>query len=380
MADGRPQDLMSRLAPIICLALVAAVAASPAQKKKKKNEEITQVLELPKEPPAAVVADADHLVFQVSPLRSRGLMSQQLREALKWLLRQDRSVVRLRAFVAGTGDTRRVQTIVSEVFSERRLALPALSVLQIGALPQEGAQVLLEAALLDKKPVNPNGLAFISSQSAYVGEPLRPVLPLTEKATARLGTALKAASIDAGDVLRVGCYLTSLDDVDKVRASVTAQFPRASLTIVQPLRGALQTGATCDAVARLAAPPREALEFLNPPDLGRSLQSSAVALVGPHRVVLTGAQLAFGATDADARLAFQRLGKSLEQVTASYDRTAVAEIYSLSRAVGDLAGKVGAGFFDKPSPPAVTALPFEGLPSMDASFAVDVIALLPEPK
>jgi enamine deaminase RidA (YjgF/YER057c/UK114 family) len=161
---------------------------------------------------------------------------------------------------------------------------------------------------------------------------------------------------------------------------VAAQFPRASLTFLQPLRGALQSGATCDAVGRLAAPPREPLEFLNPPGVGSSPQSSAIALVGARRVALSGAQLAFGTSADDARLAFQRLGKSLEQVTGSYDNTAVAEIYSLTRAAGDLARKVGSGFFDKPSPPAVTALPFEGLPSMDASFAVDVIVLLPESK
>ncbi|MGE5646711.1 MAG: hypothetical protein ACM336_13055 [Acidobacteriota bacterium] len=370
---------MYRLAPILCLAVAAALMAAPAGKKKKKNkgeEEITQVLELPKEPPAAVVADSDRLVFQVSPLSSKGLMSQQLRDALKWLLRQDRTVVRLRAFVAGTGDTRRVQSIVSDMFTEKKLALPSLSVVQIGALPQEGAQVLLESAALDRKPVNPGGLAFLSGQSAYDAEPLQPVLPLAEQAAARLAAALKSASLGPDDVLRVGCYVTSLDDIDKVRAAIAAQFPRASLTLVQPLRGALQSGASCDAVARLTAPPREPLAFI-----AGTPESSAVALVGPRRIALTGAQIAFGSTAGDARLAFERLGKSLEQVSASYDTAAVVQIYSLSRASAGMAEKAGAGFFGKTGhPPAVTALPFEGLPSMDASFAVDVIALVPESK
>ena len=40
---------------------------------------------------------------------------------------------------------RRVQTIVSETFTERRQPLPALSVVQVGALPLEGAQVVMEA-------------------------------------------------------------------------------------------------------------------------------------------------------------------------------------------------------------------------------------------
>jgi enamine deaminase RidA (YjgF/YER057c/UK114 family) len=270
--------------------------------------------------------------------------------------------------------------IVGEVFSDKRLALPALSVVQIGALPLEGAQVLLEAVLSGKKPANPNGLAFVSGQSVFMSQPLQPVVPLAEKSLSRLQSALKSAGVETGDVLRVGCYLSSLDDVAKVRALAEAQFPRASLAILQPLRAALQTGASCDAVARLQTPPREPLVFLDPPDLDSTGLSSQIALIGPVRVAFSSAQLAFGASDGDARLAFQRLGKSLDQVTASYDQAAVAEIYSLSHSAADLARKAGAGFFDRARPPAVTALPFEGLPSMDASFAVDVIVLLPEQK
>jgi enamine deaminase RidA (YjgF/YER057c/UK114 family) len=264
------------------------------------------------------------------------------------------------------------------MFSEKHLTLPALSVVQIGALPGDNAQVLLEAIIEDKKPANPNGLAFISGQAAYTREPLKPVVPMVEKAAARLRTAVRAAGIDAGDVLRIDCYLTSLDETDKVRALVGAQFPRATLALMQPLRATYQSGAECGAVARLSSGPRVPLEFVNPPELDGPSQSSAVALVGPYRVALSSAQLAFGAREDDARLAFVRLGKSLEQVTASYDKTAVAHIYSVSQAVGNLAQKAGAVFFDKSTPPAETVLPFEGLPSMDASFAVDVIVVLPE--
>ena len=373
---------MRRLVIIIWLILAVGITAWPSEKKKKKDrrEEVTQVLELPKEPPAAVVADTDRLVFQVSPLSSNGLLSQQLRDALKWVLRQDRAVTCLRVFVAGTGDTRRVQTIVSEMFSDKRLALPALSVLQVGGLPQDGAQVLVEAVLRDKRPVNPHGVAFLSSQSAYVPQPLQPVLPLVDKVSERLRTAIGAAGIAAGDVIHVGCYLTSLEEIDKARGLVATRFPQARLTFVQPLRGALQSGAACDAVARLSTPARGALEFLTPPEFDGPSHSPAVAMVGPGRVAFSSAQLAFGTGDNDARLAFERLGKSLQQVAASLDGTALARVYSLSRTVGELARKAGAGFFAPSRPPAETVMPFEGLPSIDASFAVDVIVLLPETK
>ena len=74
--------------------------------------------------------------------------------------------MKLRAFVAGSGDMRRVQAIVSETFTERRLSLPALSVVQVGGLPLEGAQVVIEATSVGKKDVNPNGLVFIAGQQA----------------------------------------------------------------------------------------------------------------------------------------------------------------------------------------------------------------------
>ncbi|HVX67372.1 MAG TPA: hypothetical protein VHA11_12250 [Bryobacteraceae bacterium] len=367
--------------PFLIFALAAT--AWPAQKKKKKGkkgeEEVTQVLELPKDPPPAVVAETNRLMFVASPLTSDGLLSHQLREALRWILRLDRPVVRLRAFVAGTGDTRRVQAVVSDVFSDKRLPLPALSVVQIGALPLEGAQVLLEAALTDKKPVNPHGLAFLSAQQAYLPEPLQPVEPLARKVATSLRTSVESAGMDGASVLRVGCYVTSLEDLNPVRALMLNEFPRASITFVQPLRGALDSGLSCDAVARLAAPPRQPLEFVNPGGTEHPPEASALALVGPRRIALSGTQLAFGHTESDASLAFQRLGKSLEQLAGTYDRTAAVQIYSLSRGSGELARRAGAQFFDKARPPALTILPFEGLPSMDAFFAVDVVVMLPEP-
>ena len=61
--------MLARLA--ICIAigcfLLAGIASAKKKKPKKEPPEITQVLELPKDPPQAVVAQTDRLVFQVSP-------------------------------------------------------------------------------------------------------------------------------------------------------------------------------------------------------------------------------------------------------------------------------------------------------------------------
>ncbi|MGA2329828.1 MAG: hypothetical protein ABSH05_26565 [Bryobacteraceae bacterium] len=370
---------MSRLVLLSSLAVASALLVWPADKKKKKEEE-TQTLELPKEPPAAVLAEAQRLSFQVAPLSARGLLSQQVRNGLKWLLTESRgaTIVKLRAFVAGSGDTRRVQAIVSETFTERKLPLPALSVVQVGPLPLEGAQVALESVAVEKRVVNPNGLAFLSGQGAAVDQPLQPMLPLVQESLARLRTAMEAAGLRPDDVLRSTCYLSSLDDLAGVRQRVYAEFPHAALNFAQRMREPTQSLAECEAVARLRQPPAQALVFRNQPGLPGSPDNSEIALVGPRRLAFTGAQLAFGFGDADARLAFQRLAKTLEGVGASYSRVAVLNVYPLSRSVAELVRKVRPEFFDRARPPAGTMLSFEGLPSLDASFAVEAIAVLPD--
>jgi enamine deaminase RidA (YjgF/YER057c/UK114 family) len=117
---------------------------------------------------------------------------------------------------------------------------------------------------------------------------------------------------------------------------------------------------------------------VNPPALKGAPPWSQIALIGAPRIALSGSQLAFGSNDADVRLAFQRLGKSLEEVGASLDHVAFVHFYPLSGRVADLIGRIAPEFFDRGSPPAGTMLPFEGLPSLDAAFGVDVIAALPE--
>src|SRR5271154_314283 len=133
---------------------------APDTKKKQKDE--TQTLPPPKELPIAVVADTDRLSFQVSPLSAKGLFTPQTRDALKALLRGSHgTIVKLRAFVAGSGDLRRVSELVAEVFGDKHQPLPALSVVQVGGLPLEGAQVVIESTEAAKRPVNPNGVAFL---------------------------------------------------------------------------------------------------------------------------------------------------------------------------------------------------------------------------
>ncbi len=362
------------------LVLAATLPAAGKKKKKKAGEELpNQTLELPKEPPNAVVADTQRLVFHVSALTAKGLLSQQVRDALKDLNRQlgGAQPVKLRAFVAGTGDLRRVPAIVSETFTEKRQPLPAVSTIQVGALPLEGAQVVLESISVAKKPVNPKGLAFISGQPASDDKPLQPIAPLAGKSLAELRTALRAASLGDDDVLRVTCFLTSFDGLDSIRPKFREAFPKAAINYVQTQRAATRTVSECEAVARAKADVVESARFVNPEGLPKSPNYSQIALVAAARLAFTGTQLAFGSEDKDVRLAFQRLSKSLEEVKVSIPAVVMSSIYPMTNGIAEKVRNIRFEFYDKSRPPASTMLLFEGLQSQDASFGVDVIATVP---
>jgi len=344
---------------------------------KEEKEEETQTLQLPKDPPAALTAETRRLIYQVTPLSAKGLLSQQTRDALKWLLHSANGagIVKLRAFVAGSGDLRRVRELVSETFTEHKLPLPVLSVVQVGVLPLEGAQLVVESTAIAKKDVNDHGLVYISAQGASAGGPLDPVLPLAEQSLRHLATAVKAAGSEPDDVLRVTCFLSSLDKFAEVRRLVASAYSNAALNFMQVQRAPLHALAECEAVARLRWDTGAAIHVIDPAGLPPSPQLSQIALIGAPRVILSGNQQAFGFQDADARLAFQRLERSLSQEGGSLNKVAFASFYPLSARISEQVRKISAEFYDHARPPAGTLLPFEGLPSMDAGFAVDVVAV-----
>jgi len=353
---------------LLALVVLSWIAA-PAQKKKK--EEITQTLQLPKELPNAISGDTRNITFHVTPLSNKGLLSQQIRDALKALAHESGSdtILKIRAFVAGTGDLRRVRDLVSEVFTDRRQPLPVLSLIQAGGLPMEGSQVVLEAIAQSKKEVNPGGLVFVSAQHATSANPMDPIPPLTTKSLAALHDVVKAAGSEPADVARVTCFLSSLENVAASRQLVAAEYPHAALDFVQTQRGPAQALAACEAVAKLRWNTGTRIHLLN-----SEAGASQAALVKAPHLVFTGTQISFGYEEKDSRLAFDRLGKALEQAGVSRASVVFAHYYPLSPSIAAQVRKIGTGFFDASHPPAGTMLLFEGLPSMDAGFAVDLVA------
>lgn len=349
--------------------------AAEAQRRKKTEEELTQVLEVPPDPPSAVMTDTARLSFLNAPLSGRGLLSQQTRDAVKWLLGQSRGrrLVKIRAFVSGTGDQRRVPAIVSEEMTERKLQLPAVTVVQVGRLPLENSQVALEAVFEEKRPVNPEGVAFLSGQVSRPAEGETGLKPAAERSAGLLQAAMDSARGAA--MMRVSCFITSFEDTVAVRDTIASRFPAVPLTLIQTQRAPRERLVECEGVARLKQAPGAEVEFLNPEGLAKSTAYSQIALVKSSRLVMTSTQLAFRYSEADARLAFSRLQKTLESAKSSLKQAVMMNSYPLSGQMAEMIRKVRFEWLDAARPPASTLLPFEGLPSMDASFAIEVAAV-----
>jgi enamine deaminase RidA (YjgF/YER057c/UK114 family) len=359
---------------VLMAALLLALApVGRTADRQQEKEPPTQELETFPEPPAAVTAEAGRLAFHVSPLSSKGLLSQQVRDGLRVLLGQagNGSIVKLRAFVAGSGDTRRVAAILSETMTGRKLPLPALTVAQVGALPAPGVQVVMEATIETRRAVNPNGLAFFSVERAEHSELEERLAPLAGELLPKLRAALSSAGLDGKDVLRATCYVSSVEDVWEVRTRVAREFPKAVVNFVQPERNPAHASAGCEMVARLRAPLDGPTRVLAR-EAGRP---AAGVLVGPARVVFTGGQLAFGFRDEDAKLAVERLERTMGQRGSSLRQSIYVGYYVLSRGVAEMAERSAAGRFDPAGLPAGTLVNCVGLPSIDASFSMEAIGL-----
>jgi enamine deaminase RidA (YjgF/YER057c/UK114 family) len=279
-------------------------------------------------------------VFRTSTLSAKGLLSQQTRDALHGLVRAHgtEEVLKLRAFVAGSGDMRRVREIAAEVFADKH-DLPALTVVQVGALPLDRAQVIVESTAEAKRPVNPNGVAFVSAQPASS----------LDGAVVKVKALLEGAGMRLDSLLRMTCFVSSLDGVPAQPAGVPI-----AVTIVQMQREPVRPRAACEAIARVEQPRTDPLQFVD-----GAAGVPAMAVVSAPRVVMTGSQLGFGDQEPDVKLAFERLGRDIHAANGDPRRK-----------VRKLRGE-----FEGTALPASTMLGFEGLPSIDAVFAMEVVAL-----
>jgi enamine deaminase RidA (YjgF/YER057c/UK114 family) len=334
--------------------LLLEAAADGFQRRKKQEEEITQTLELPPDPPAAVPADPSRLAFVQAPLSSQGLLSRQTRDGLRVLLQSARGArfVRIRAYVAGTGDLRRVQSIVAETFAERKQPLPVLTVAQVGALAVEGAQVQMEALVEQRKPTGA-GTVFAAASAATA-----------EEAAGLIRQTLEQAGAVMDAPASLVCGVSSPEMLEPMRRAAYAMLPRAAYVGFQLQRIPAPPLAACQAAASMARATEGGVQRL----------PHGVALSVP-KIIVSGAQLAFRYEETDARLAYQRLDRTLQQAGSSLKHAVLLYVYPMSSQLAELARKVRAEFVNTAAPPAGLVAPVEGLPSIDGAFALEAIAL-----
>jgi len=374
---GRRGSRMMLGAALSAVAMLAVGIARSAPPQKKKKDDDTQVLQLPKELPGAVTGDTRRLTFYSSPLSGKGLLSQQIHDAVKALERRASgdTILKIRAFVAGPGDVRRVRDLVSQLFTDRKAPLPALSLIRCGGLPLEGSQVVFEAIAETRKTANPHGLAFFSGLAATSDNPLDPVEPLMQKSAAALRKAVEKSGAISSDVVRVTCFLSSLDNLAASRPIIEGEYPHAAVTYLQTQRAPDHGLAECEAVARIPADPQPPVRMISVVGTPGEAGQSQIALVDTPQAVLTGTQMSFGFEVKDAHLAFERLQKELEQAGTSTRNVVFAHFYPLAKPIAAQIRDLRKEFFDPARPPAGSILLFEGLPSLDSGFAVDVVAV-----
>lgn len=361
---------------LFCLLVLLTVTGPlPAQRKKKEKPEITQTLEVLPEPPTSIAAETARLGFAVSPLSTKGLLSQQTRDALKAIRSAAHGgvLIKLRAFVAGNGDLRRIPSIVSEVLTEAHQPLPSVSTVFVGALPLEGAQVQFEAVFLEKRAVNPVGLAFFSGQ--VVRATAEKPRPLPEVFGEALGNLQRASQAAGGDMLSVTCYVSVLENVADLQSRITGAFPKAAHTLVQLQRVTGPSLTECEGVGRLATATAQPIEFLNPEGLTKSPSYTQVVKVNAPKLVFTTTQQSFGLDPPAMRLMMDRLKKMLETSQASFGRIVMAHIYSLSGPATEAFRAIRGSYYNTQAPPASTLLVFEGLPSNDSTIGIDLVAV-----
>jgi enamine deaminase RidA (YjgF/YER057c/UK114 family) len=342
------RSLFASLAALVCLSLCFSTLLA----QKRKNEEPkTQVLPLPKELPMALAADTATLDFHISPLLRTGGLAAQIRQSLNELIRDTRgeTIIKLRAFVAGAGDARRVEAAVGDIFADKKLPLPVLSIIQVGALADSSAQVVIEAVVSTKKILNPNGLAFLSGQTgASFSEALQ-----------RLRDSVNAVPVSPERVLTCTCFTSRISDVASTRAAIQAAFPNTAINVVQALREPPNDESMCEAVAQLTQAPAQGPVVW--------LKNARATLVNSHRLIFTGLQLTFGNYLDDAHEAFarlQRAASALEGVQSPVEVNA----FSLDPYAGSALRKT-----TSVPPSTFTVQTVEGLPGVDAAAGIEAV-------
>jgi enamine deaminase RidA (YjgF/YER057c/UK114 family) len=100
-----------------------------------------------------------------------------------------------------------------------------------------------------------------------------------------------------------------------------------------------------------------------------------MALVNSPKIILTSTQLVFRDQDSDFRLAYQRLAKTIAPLGATFKDVFWTGNYALTLPNAAKIESLQWEFLDRARAPAHTSLQIEGLPSADATAAIEFMAV-----
>lgn len=324
-------------------------------------------------PPTSATAGTARLAFGVGPASAKGTLAEQVRASLDqlWKTHGKGRVVKVRAFVAGSADATQVPGLVAEAFAKKKLPIPVVNVIRVGALQNPTAQVVLETVAEATTVQNPNGIVFVSGQLTSAPKAPNPAAaPLAEKSLANLKTALAGMQVEPGAVLRVTCFASTLLDQAQVRGMMKAQYANAALNLVQIQKDADNQEVECEAVARLSKAPAGPVQLVNPTNAA----FAQAAMVNAPKVIFTTTFTASG-TDDSVRGAFRSLSEALTAGEAAMDTVFYAYAYPVNATMVQKYRDLRFEFFKRDRAPASTNLAFEGVLPPGDTLGIDVMAL-----
>lgn len=318
-----------------------------------------------------VNAETARLVFHAAP-PGKGPIAQQVNDAVKHL-QTFGHIVKLRAFVTAGADPGAVAAAVSSMFPGQ--SPPVLNLVQIGRLPETSALVLMEAVSVSKNRENPNGLVFLSGQMTQApldpGQTRMPVTPLAEKSIANLKAAAVSLDVNPGDVVRVNCFTSSLEDHAQVLTLVNGAFPKAIVSVMQLQRAPINQFVECEGAARLHAKPADPVRLVNPTHAA----FAQAAVVTAPRIIFTTTYPASSNDDAGVRQALSDLKRGLEAAGSSLSRAFYIYAYPGSATMLEKYRALRFEFLDRDRTPASTNLVFEGAGATGSGLGIDAIAV-----
>jgi enamine deaminase RidA (YjgF/YER057c/UK114 family) len=319
--------------------------------------------------PSAVAGDTRRLEFHGASSSSTGTLERQIAAALEELFLKGNgaTVLKLRVFAVGPEDLVAARQIIHNTFAMAKRPLPVLSLVGVAALPEQGQRVEIESVALGKNSLNPFGLAFLAGFAS----------PRGGQTIDGLARVARESGLVMQDVTRVSCFYQSPEQVGAARTAIAGTFPAAESSFVLSVVADVNPVIECEAVARLNTPHSEEVRYFNLPGTTASPYFSRAVLVSAVRVIFTGAEMALGDSQQEARAPFDRAKKAVERLGGKMSDVVMGDHYWVTTSARDRNREVRGDYFGQ-TVPAASGVFFASLASAQATQAIEFVVAVPD--